>query len=60
MNVIESVRSLLNGLVVVPGQDALSLEAQLEARPTSVVTPVAKVRPAAVQPTEVDATQKGE
>ena len=28
MNVIESVRSLLNGLVVVPGQDALSLEAQ--------------------------------
>ena len=28
VNVIESVRSLLNGLVVVPGQDALSLEAQ--------------------------------
>ena len=28
VNVIESVRSLLNGLVVVPGQDALSIEAQ--------------------------------
>ena len=28
VNVIESVRSLLNGLVVVPGKDGLSLEAQ--------------------------------